>query len=307
MYSNTRSYAHLGAQSSMILPELYASSPFVLSFELFPPKTDAGMDNLLENLRRLLAFHPDFVTCTYGAGGGTRSKTLETLAHVQKLSDVPVASHLTCVCATVDELKAYLATAAEQGIENIVAIRGDAPEGAERFEAVEGGLSYGSDLVSLIRDNGNTFGIAVGGYPEVHPEAEGENVDLQHLKHKVDCGADVVVTQLFYNNDSFFRFRDQCSAVGIDVPIVPGLLPVTSFKQIKRITALCGAALPMDFQNALENCGDDSEAQFEIGTEQATQQASELIEAGVPGIHFYVLNKSRATSSVLNNLELPSR
>lgn len=291
----------------MTLAEIYASSPFVLSFELFPPKTVKGEEDLVQNLRRLLEFHPDYVTCTYGAGGSTRAKTLETLARVQELSDVPVATHLTCVGATVDELKDYLAAAADQGIENIVAIRGDAPEGDDRFEAVEGGLSYGSDLVSLIRGNGWNFGIAVGGYPEIHPEAENENADLGHLQHKVDCGADVVITQLFYNNDRFFRFRDRCSAVGIDVPIVPGLLPVTSFKQIKRIASLCGAALPQDFQNALENCGDDTEAQFEAGTEQATRQAAELIEAGVPGIHFYVLNKSRATSTVLNGLHLPPR
>lgn len=290
----------------MNLGEIYRSNPFVLSFELFPPKSDAGMDSLVENLRRLLEFRPHFVTCTYGAGGSTREKTLDTLAHVQALTDVPVASHLTCVGATVDELKAYLERAAAQGIENIVAIRGDAPEGEDQFQTTKGGLTYGRDLVKLVRSEYPTFGIAVGGYPETHPEAEGPEADLRHLKEKVDCGGDVIITQLFYINNDFLRFRDRCTSMGIEVPIVPGLLPVTNFKQVKRITSLCGAALPKDFLNALENSGDDTEAQFELGVEQATQQAADLIAHGIPGIHFYVLNKSRATSEVLRALDLSS-
>lgn len=291
----------------MNLGEIYRSNPFVLSFELFPPKSDKGMGNLIENLRRLLEFHPDFVTCTYGAGGSTREKTLDTLAHVQELNDVPVASHLTCVGATVDELKAYLERAAAQGIENIVAIRGDAPEGEDQFQTVEGGLTYGRDLVKLVRSEYPDFGIAVGGYPETHPEAESPEADLRHLKEKVDCGGDVIITQLFYINDDFLRFRDHCTSMGIEVPIVPGLLPVTNFKQVKRITSLCGATLPDKFLNALEYCGGDTEAQFEVGIDQATRQATDLIAHGVPGIHFYVLNQSRATSAVLSAVQLPSR
>ncbi len=290
----------------MPLAEIYKTNPFVLSFELFPPKTDKGMDLLVENVRQLLEFQPHFITCTYGAGGSTRDKTLDTLAHVQALSDIPVASHLTCVNATIDDLKSYLAKATAQGIKNIVAIRGDAPEGEASFQTTEGGLSYGKDLVKLIRSEYPDFGIAVGGYPETHPEAVSPDADLRHLKEKVDCGADLIVTQLFYNNEVFLRFRDRCTSAGIDVPIVPGLLPVTNFNQVKRITALCGATLPNDFLHALENCGDDAEAQFKVGVEQATQQASDLIAHGVPGIHFYVLNKSRATSEVLRSLKLPT-
>ena len=290
----------------MRFSEIYKNNPFALSFELFPPKTRTGMDDLVENLLRLLTFCPHFVTCTYGAGGGAREKTLETLARVQNVTDVPVATHLTCVGAPVDELRLYLRRAEKQGIENIVAIRGDAPEGQEAFEAVEGGLSYGCDLVKLIREEFPDFGIAVGGYPEVHPEADNSREDLEHLKHKVDCGADAIITQLFYNNEDYYRFRDDCAEMGISIPIVPGLLPVTSFKQIKRITDLCGARLPRDFRNALESCGDDTEAQFQVGVDQATRQAANLVENGVPGIHFYVLNKSRATSSVLSVLQLPT-
>ena len=291
----------------MNLAEIYKSNPFVLSFELFPPKSDKGMDHLIENLRRLLEFHPHFVTCTYGAGGSTRKKTLDTLAHVQALTDIPVASHVTCVGATVEDLKAYLAKAADQGIENIVAIRGDPPEGEEEFRTMKGALSFGRDLVELIRREYPEFGIAVGGYPETHPEAGSPETDLRYLKEKVDCGADVVITQLFYNNDDFLRFRDCCTSKGICVPIVPGLLPVTNFNQVKRIASLCGARLPEDFLNALENCGDDTAAQFAVGVEQATRQAGGLIAHGVAGIHFYVLNKSHATSEVLGALELPPK
>ena len=289
----------------MTFKNIYNDNPFVLSFELFPPKTDKGMDTLVENVGQLLKFDPHFITCTYGAGGSTRDKTLDTLAHVQALTDIPVASHLTCVNATVDDLKAYLERATAQGIENIVAIRGDAPEGEDKFQTTDGGLSYGKDLVKLVRSDYPNFGIAVGGYPETHPEAESPEADLQRLKEKVDYGADVIITQLFYNNDSFLRFRDRCASIGIEIPIVPGLLPVTNFKQVKRITSLCGATLPKDFLNALENSGDDAEAQFKAGVEQATKQAADLIAHGVPGIHFYVLNQSRATSEVLRALDLP--
>lgn len=289
----------------MNLAEIYSSNPFVLSFELFPPKSDKGMDSLLENVRRLLESGPNFITCTYGAGGSAHERTLDTLAHVQASTDVPVAAHVTCVGATVEGLKAYLAKAADQGIENIVAIRGDLPESGELFLTIEGRPAFGRDLVELIRNERPEFGIAVGGYPETHPEAESPEADLRRLKEKVDCGADVVITQLFYNNADFLRFRDRCTSIGIDVPVVPGLLPVTNFKQVKRITSLCGAKLPGDFLNALEGCGEDSEAQFEVGVEQAIQQASDLIAHGVPGIHFYVLNKSHAMSDVLGGLELP--
>ena len=160
--------------------------------------------------------------------------------------------------------------------------------------------------MKLIREKRSGFGIAVGGYPEIHPEAKDIETDLKYLKHKMDCGADVIITQLFYNNDDFFRFRDRCTDLGITAPIVPGLLPVTALKQIKRITTLCGANLPQDFLNALENCADDAETQFEVGVEHATRQAADLMDKGVPGIHFYVLNQSRATSSVLSALSLPT-
>jgi len=289
----------------MTFDRIYREQRFVLSYELFPPKSDAGMAALEENLRELLRFSPHFVTCTYGAGGSTQGKTLETLALVQKLTPVSVASHLTCVGATVDDLRKYLRTAIAQGVENIVAIRGDAPQGVATFEAVEGGLQYGGDLVKLIHDEYGDLGIACGGYPEKHPEAADAKTDLGNLKRKVDNGADVVITQLFYNNDDFYRFRDACAGIGITVPIVPGILPVTSFAQINRITSLCGAKLPGQFRSDLEASEGDDEKQYHVGVDFATAQVADLVKQGVPGIHFYVLNKSRATTEVLGKVSLP--
>lgn len=290
----------------MTFDHIYRTNRFVLSYELFPPKTDEGMRALEENLRELLRFSPHFVTCTYGAGGSTQSKTLETLALVQSLSQVSVASHLTCVNATIDDLRAYLRQAIAQGIENIVAIRGDAPQGQKKFTAIQGGLRYGADLVGLIHDEFGSLGIACGGYPEKHPEASDMKSDLDNLKRKVDRGADVVITQLFYNNDDFYRFRDACVRLGITIPIVPGILPVTSFTQINRITSLCGAKLPPAFRTVLQHAEGDDEAQYHVGVDYATTQIADLVNNEVPGVHFYVLNKSRATTEVLGKIPLPA-
>lgn len=286
------------------LAELYRGKPLVLSYELFPPKTDKGMDALADHLKILLKFGPDYVTCTYGAGGSGQGKTLATLALVQSLTDIPVASHLTCVGASVDDLRSYLREAIGQGVSHIVALRGDAPKDDDSFKAVDGGLRYGNELVSLIHDEFPELGIVVGGYPETHPEAPSPEADLENLKRKVDCGADVVTTQLFYDNDDFYRFRDKCVGLGIDIPIVPGVLPITSAAQIRRITSMCGAKLPDTLANDLDACGDDADAQFDVGINHAKRQVDDLVKAGVPGVHFYVLNQSRATSSVLEDLHL---
>ena len=288
------------------LPELYATNAFVLSYELFPPKTQAGLDDLKTNLGPLLEFSPHFITCTYGAGGGTRDKTLTTLAEVRKLYDGPVASHLTCVGMTQDALRAYLKQARDEGIDFIVAIRGDKRPEADFVHPVEGGFGYANELVRFIRTEFPNFGIIVGGYPEKHPEAVSVEVDMDNLRRKVDAGADVVVTQLYYRNDDFYRFRDRCATAGISVPIVPGLMPVNALKQIQKITSMCGAELPKEFVDKLARFEDDPEGQFEVGVEQATEQTRELVESGVPGIHFYVLNKCRATVRVLGDVHLPA-
>jgi methylenetetrahydrofolate reductase (NADPH) len=290
----------------MKLSAAYGTGKFGLSFELFPPKTPQGVANLFQHVARLVEFRPSFITCTYGAGGSSQETTLEIVSRVRRDFKLPVATHLTCVGRTVWQLRDYLQAARDSDIENVVALRGDPPRGDTEFRPVEGGLRHANELVTLIRAEFAGFGIAVAGYPETHQEAPSPEADLANLKRKVDCGADVVITQLFYDNDDFFRFRDRCRNLGIRVPIVPGLLPVTNFAQIQRITSLCGANLPAEFIRQLEAAGDDAEAQFAVGVEFATRQTQGLIDEGVPGIHFYVLNRSEAAAEVLTNVRLPS-
>ncbi len=290
----------------MTLTETYKNDRFGLSFELFPPKTDAGLNALYRHVEVLLNHRPDYITCTYGAGGSTRDKTLQIVESVKQRFQLPVASHLTCVGSTVDELRDYLQRAAQANVDYIVALRGDPPKGETEFKAIEGGLRYANELVTLIRDEFPAFGIAVAGYPETHRDAPSPEQDLQNLKRKVDYGADTVITQLFYNNQDFFRFRDRCLQIGITAPIIPGILPVTNLSQIQRITSLCGAQLPDEFVQRLSE-KDDVDWQFEVGVEFAVTQVRDLIDQGVPGIHFYVLNKSQATSRVLDSVELQHR
>ena len=219
----------------------YPARLFTLSFELYPPKTQSAEEALWENLQELMAFQPDVVTCTYGAGGSTRDKTLGIVAEVRRRFGVRVASHLTCVGSTTDQLRDYLTEAQARGIENIVALRGDPPKGETAFTPVEGGLRYACELVELIRSEFPQLGIAVAGYPETHQEATSPQADLENLQRKVASGGHCVITQLFYRNADFFRFRDRCRELGINVPIIPGILPVTNLAQIQRIASICKA------------------------------------------------------------------
>ena len=285
----------------MALANYFSGQRRGLSFELFPPKSDAGVASLLEAVGDLMTFQPDFFTCTYGAGGSTRDRTLQVVQAVHQQFNVPVASHLTCVGSTVEQLRDYLRVAADAGVSYIVALRGDPPKGETEFRAVEGGLRYANELVDLVRSEFPQFGIAVAGYPEVHQEAVDATTDLVNLKRKVDAGADIVVTQLFYDNDDFFRFEDNCRRIGINVPIIPGILPVTNLSQIQRITSLCKAKLPEHFVSKFGERTDE-QWQFEVGVELAQQQVRDLLDHGVPGVHFYVLNKSQATKRVLEEV-----
>ncbi|HEX4147862.1 MAG TPA: methylenetetrahydrofolate reductase, partial [Pirellulales bacterium] len=208
--------------------------------------------------------------------------------------------------ATIDELRNYLVEATRRGIQNIVALRGDPPRGQAAFQAVAGGYRYAHELVTLVRREFPAFGVAVAGYPEVHQEAVSPELDLDHLKFKVDCGADVVITQLFYNNDDFFRFQERCRRAGIAVPIVPGVLPITNLAQVRRITTMCGARLPSELVSALEVHENSLQDQFEVGVDHATRQVQQLLDARVPGVHFYVLNKSPATCRVLRSVVRPA-
>ena len=287
----------------MSLASHYAAKGCAISFELFPPKTDAGVETLCDIVRRLKQFDPAYFTCTYGAGGSTQGMTLEVLERVKSITNLPVASHLTCVGATVEQLDAYLQDARQRGTDYIVALRGDPPKGTETFQKTEGGLQYANELVELIRQRHRDFGIAVAGYPEVHQEAPDAETDLANLKRKVDAGADIVITQLFYDNEDYYRFRDRCVASGIDVPIVPGVLPVTNFKQAQRIASMCKASIPSALENEMNAC-EDAEDQFEIGVEHARKQTIDLLENDVPGIHYYVLNKSDAAERMLSGLQM---
>lgn len=282
----------------MPLSSVYQSGRVGLSFELFPPKTAELEGALWEHVEKLGEFRPDFFTCTYGAGGSTRDKTLDIVSQVKRRCRVAVASHLTCVGSTIDELRSYLTAARSANVDYIVALRGDPPRGQTEFQAVTGGLRYANELVSLIRAEFPEFGIAVAGYPEVHQEAPSAEVDLENLRRKVDAGADIIVTQLFYDNTDFFRFRDRCEQAGIRVPIVPGLLPVTNLAQVQRLASLCKAKLPSDFVAELAR-QDDADWQFQCGVDFATRQLRDLLDRGVPGVHFYVLNRSSAASQVL--------
>ncbi len=292
----------------MRLAEFYQADSVAISLELFPPKTDPGMKELESNVAELVSFGPGYITCTYGAGGSTREKTLDIVEWARNQYSLPVAAHLTCVGATVDQLREYLRDAMARQVDYIVALRGDTPRGQEKFAPVDGGLAHANELVSLIRKEFPHFGIAVAGYPETHQEALSRAVDLENLKRKIDAGADIVLTQVFYDNDDFCRFRDSCAALGIRVPIVPGILPVTSLPQIQRIAALCGCSLPPELLSRLEAHEENPQGQFDVGVYYATRQVEDLVyRRGCRGVHFYCLNKSRAVATILRALSLPSR
>jgi methylenetetrahydrofolate reductase (NADPH) len=286
------------------LKSCYKTNHLGLSFEVFPPKSTASLESLYRVVEALSHWNPAFLSVTYGAGGSTRAQSLEILAELRRRTAVPLTAHFTCVGSRVAEIEEWLEQAAKLGVENIMALRGDPPQGQENFTAVTGGLSHASELVQLIRSKHPAFGIGVAGYPEPHKESDSPEADLRWLKHKVDQGADSVFTQLFYRNSDFYRFRENCEAIGIDVPVVPGILPVLGLEQLKRITKLCGASIPSELMARLEKCEGQPSRQLEVGIEYATAQCEDLCREGVPGIHFYVLNRSDIIQTILSNLGL---
>lgn len=289
----------------MKIGDAYGPVKFGLSFEIFPPKTEAGEEQLFHALGELMAFKPSLVTCTYRVGGLSREKTLELATRIGETFSVSTVAHLTCVGSSVDELREWLRRAAGMGIESIVALRGDPPKGETVFRPADGGLSYASDLVALLRREFPHFGVGVAGYPETHQEAPSPEADLANLKRKVDAGADVVLTQLFYDNRDFFAFRERYARAGISRPLVPGVLPPVGLDQTQRITSLCGAKLPASLAVALETHRDDPAGQVAVGVEYAIRQYRELISSGIPGLHLYIFNKAEATRQILEALNLP--
>jgi methylenetetrahydrofolate reductase (NADPH) len=275
----------------------------VFSFEFFPPKTDEGEQNLRRALGELRELEPDFVSVTYGAGGSTRGLTLALTKWIKQDLGIEAMAHLSCVGATRDELCVILDSLADAGIENVLALRGDPPRGDAEWQPHPGGLRYSSELAALIAER---YPAAVGAacFPEVHPDAPNMASDLRFLKHKVDCGASFLITQLFFDNEAYFRFVDEARAVGIDVPIIPGIMPITDVGQIKRFTDMCGANIPQTLLEQLEQRADCPEAVLQLGVSYATLQCAELLARGAPGIHFYTLNRSPATRAILAALRL---
>jgi methylenetetrahydrofolate reductase (NADPH) len=280
----------------------------VISFEFFPTKTPEGERTLVEKtIPALGELQPDFCSVTYGAGGSTREKTLAIVNRIQRQQGLTAMAHMTCVNATREDTASVLKQARALGITNILALRGDPPGGVGEFQKTEGGFEYSYELVRFIRDT-NGFSIGVAGFPEGHiAQTEGKYADWQHLKHKIDQGADFVITQLFFDNRDYFEFRDYLASLGVTVPLVPGIIPIQSAAQIKRFVSLCGAGLPAALVSELDRRGDDDEAVAQFGIEYATRQCEELLRAGVPGLHFYTLNKARSTSQIVGNLNLANQ
>jgi methylenetetrahydrofolate reductase (NADPH) len=277
----------------------------VVSFEFFPTKTAEGERALMERtIPALRQLQPDFCSVTYGAGGSTRDKTLAIVDRIQREHEITAMAHLTCVNATMAETCAVLEQTRALGIKNVLALRGDPPDGGTEFVKTEGGFEYSYQLVRRIREFG-AFSIGVAGFPEGHIACrDGRQTDWLRLKAKIDHGADFVITQLFFDNRHYFECRDFLAAQGVEAPIVPGILPILSTSQIKRFTTLCGAELPAALLAELEKRGDDDEAVSQFGIEYATRQCEELLREGAPGLHFYTLNKARSTTEVVNNLAL---
>jgi methylenetetrahydrofolate reductase (NADPH) len=288
----------------MRIRDFYAGKRFGLSIEIFPPKTPEGDESLRQTLRELAPFGPAFVSCTYGAGGSTSKRTVEWCQEIQSGTGLPATAHFTCVGSTRAELIEWLKFASNAGVRNIMALRGDAPAGQAEFKPVDGGLMYANELVALIREHFPEMGIGVAGYPEKHPGAASFEVDFQNLVRKIKTGADAVYTQLFFKNANFFRFRDLLARERLGVPVIPGIMPITEFARIQRITAMCGAVIPTSLAARLEAVKDDKNAQYEIGVEYATAQCRELIDEGVPGLHLYCLNKSHACTRIIEALGL---
>jgi methylenetetrahydrofolate reductase (NADPH) len=287
----------------MRIDEILASSRPVFSVEFFPPKTEEGRETLFETVDVLRTLGPSFFSVTYGAGGATREGTVEITREIRDEHGVEAMAHLSCVGETREALREIVAEIADAGIENILALRGDPPRGETDFEQPEGGLGSAAELTAMISEMHP--GLAIGGacFPEVHPEAPTMEADIAYLKTKVDNGATFLITQLFYDNRSYFDFVPAARAAGIDVPIIPGIMPMTRYQQIARIAELCEARIPDPLSEAMEAADGNEQAEFGIGVAYAAQQCAELLRAGAPGIHFYALNRWPATRAILAALQ----
>lgn len=269
-----------------------------LSFEFFPPKTAEGMDNLRETRAELAKFSPEFFSVTFGAGGSTRDRTMDTVLEIQQ-EGFQAAPHISCISSSKEEIRNLLNAYQAHGIKRLVALRGDVPSG----EVSSGDFKYATELVAFIRaETGNHFHIEVAAYPEFHPEARTPAADLLNLKRKVDAGADSAITQYFYNPDAYFRFIEQCAATGINVPIVPGIMPIYNITQLARFSSICGAEIPRWLKMRLEEYGDDMASLRAFGIDVVSELCETLKVWGVPSLHFYTLNRSGVISNIIENI-----
>ena len=284
------------------ISELLSTKRTVRSLEFFPPKDDAGVEALRQTATALKRIAPDFVSVTYGAGGSTRERTAQVSRLLREEIGFTVMPHLTCVGHTRDELNGVADQLHAGGYRNIMTLRGDPPKGETEFVPYKDGLRYASDLVALLKARHADFCLGVGGYPEKHPEAPSAEIDLDNLKRKVDAGTSFITTQLFFDNAVYYRFVDQCRARGITVPIVPGIMPVLSLKQIRRFTEMCGATLPEKLIKRLEAAGEAPEIVETVGNEWAITQIRDLLARGAPGYHLYIMNRAKSALALAAGL-----
>jgi methylenetetrahydrofolate reductase (NADPH) len=270
-----------------------------ISFEFYPPKNDEQREQLDRTASRLKSHAPEYVSCTFGAGGSTLSYTSETVRHLKQVHALEAAPHVSCMGGSREEIRELLRLYRALGCKRLVALRGDLPSGMARM----GDLRYASDLIAFIREqHGDWFHVQVGCYPEIHPQAEDALTDLRHFKAKIDAGADGAITQYFYNPDAYFRFVDDVRKLGVDVPIVPGIMPISNFSQLKRFSDACGAEIPRWVSKRMQAFGDDAEAIRAFAAELVAAMCRRLIDGGAPALHFYTLNLSKPTLNVLHNL-----
>jgi methylenetetrahydrofolate reductase (NADPH) len=282
----------------MRIDEIIATTRPCFSFEFFPPQTDEGVESLYETMRVLRPLDPGFVSVTYGAGGATREGTVEISGTIKREFGVEAMAHLSCVGETTERLEEILRSIAGAELENVLALRGDPPRGEPEFQPPKGGLSSSAELAAFISER-HDFGIGGACFPEVHPEAKDLEADLAFLKTKVDAGASFLITQLFFDNRAFLDWLPAARRAGIDVPILAGVMPITSYAQIKRFCEICQATIPAPLAAAMESLNGDEGGEFELGVAYAARQCDELLAAGVPGIHFYTLNRAPATRAIL--------
>ncbi len=287
----------------MKIKNLFSQKRFILSFEVFPPKREGNLESLYVTITELGELKPDFISVTYGAGGSTREKTIEISSRVKNGFNLEVLAHLTCVQSTKDDIARILDLLKEENVENILALRGDPPEGTERFIKTEGGFEYANELVQFIKTRDN-FSVGVAGYPEGHIEAPNLKTDMINLKRKVDAGADFIITQLFFNNDAFYNFRDYAMALGIDIPILPGIFPILNYNQIIKIASLAGVRIPPRLGEKVEKNKDKPQEVEKYGIEYAIIQVDNLIKNGIAGLHLYCMNKSHPVKKILAELSL---